>query len=405
MRNRFNNPKYFDSDQPEQASCSTLDEYLAYLAEAATEEYPLAMGYPGTENKNMRGFNEWYVQSGICNTLLNNAGDPFDEETFKMSTLHVERKAIEWFAPLYGINRDNVWGITTTGGTDGNNHGIYFGAQKLKKETGMLPIVYVSEESHYSNKRLCDVQNLEVRLIACDQMGRMKPEALREALDPKFPALVIYSMGSTFKGAIDDQMTLNDVIDEIDPVAVYRHVDAALFGGYLPFTYHRYLVDINMMGYQSIAISGHKFYGIDMPCGLFITTKSVMEYQKSYKVGYLNSSMPMINCSRSAMTPLKFFWVIEKVGRKGLSYQANLVLQRADLLLQKLREIEWPAWKNEYSNTVFFRRPSPEIVRKYSLACGHDDTLGGDLAHVVVMQQVNEQRIDSLINDMRNDCA
>ena len=401
MKFKLNSPKHFDSANPGQEACRSIDEFLEQLAEVAPEDYSHAMGYPGTNNQNMNGFYDWYVPTGMSHVFLNNAGDPFSEQPFKMSTLGVERKVIEFLAPFYGINVDNVWGIVTTGGTDGNNHGIYFGAQKLRKETGLAPIVYVSKESHYSNMRLCDLQNLEVRLVDCDIMGRMRPESLREALDPKRPALIIYSMGSTFKGAIDDQRLLNDVVDEVEPIAVHRHVDAALFGGYLPFTDKRYLVDINAMGFQSIAISGHKFFGIDMPCGLFITTKSTLEYQKAYNVGYLKGEMPMINCSRSAMAPMKFLWVIKNVGREGLERQARQILERADYLLNRLTDIGWKAWKNEHSNTVFFRHAGDEIVRRYSLAGGYDEALGGALNHAVVMQQISKELIDELIEDIR----
>ena len=47
-----------------------------------------------------------------------------------------EREVIEFFAPLYGFDLDDLWGIVTFSGTDGNNHGIYFGSKYLEKKTG-----------------------------------------------------------------------------------------------------------------------------------------------------------------------------------------------------------------------------------------------------------------------------
>lgn len=38
---------------------------------------------------------------------------------------------------------------------------------------------------------LCDLQNLEVRLVKSDAMGRMIPEELEKALDPSRLALVV----------------------------------------------------------------------------------------------------------------------------------------------------------------------------------------------------------------------
>ena len=44
--------------------------------------------------------------------------------------------------------------------------------------------------------RLAELQQLEVRLIPTDEMGRMIPEELGKALDPQRPALIVYSMGA-----------------------------------------------------------------------------------------------------------------------------------------------------------------------------------------------------------------
>ena len=403
MKERFINPKYHATRNPEIRTVDTFDEFLKNMAVVAVDDFKKTLGYPTTENRNMDGFYDWYIKEGMNHVFMNNAGDPFGDSAVKITTMSIERKTIEYFAPLFGINVDNVWGIVTASGTDGNNHGIYFGTQKLKRETGLMPIVYVSKESHYSNMRLCDLQNLEVRLVDCDDMGRMKPEALRAAIYPGRPALMIYSMGSTFKGAIDDQDALNDVLDEMNPVAVYRHVDAALFGGYLPFTEHHALVDINKRGFQSIAVSGHKFFGVDAPCGLFITTRSVLEAQKSFSVGYLNGNMPMINCSRSSFNPLKFYWIIDKVGFEGLSLQAQTMLADADYMLSELHRLGWPAWKNDYSNTVFFKQPSEKLTDKYNLARGYDENLGGNLVHAVVMQKVNRELINMFICDLEDE--
>ena len=140
--------------------------------------------------------------------MLNNAGDPNDSGATNHGALEVEAEVIKFFAPIYGFDPDDVWGLVTASGTDGNDHGIYFGRQYLLDVTGLEPILYVSTESHYSNHRLADLQQMEVRLIDTDEMGRMDPESFREALDPDRPALIVYSMGTTFKGGIDDQQTI-----------------------------------------------------------------------------------------------------------------------------------------------------------------------------------------------------
>lgn len=386
--------------QGQSSGFEKLDEWV----EAWKEGQSTYFGYPANQQSSMRDFYQWYLSTGMESVNLNNAGDPMTDTPWPMSSQAFERDVIEYFAPLYGFTLDDVWGIVTHSGTDGNNHGIYFGTNYLRNRTGLEPIVYVSDEAHYSNLRLAHLQNLEVRLIKSDPMGRMIPEELEKALDTGRPALIIYAMGSTFKGAIDDMPALNALLARHPEIpGIYRHVDAALFGGYLPFTRYRDMVNRTAVGYESIAISGHKFFGIDSPSGLFFCTREIYDNQSDFNVTYLNSNMRMISCSRDAVQPLKFWWLIKKVGAEGWTRQAEQMMDCADYLKRRLDAIGWTAWKNEFSNTVFFKRPSPEIVARYTLAQGHDDRFGGDLAHVVVMQQVTREKIDGFIDALLDD--
>ena len=344
-----------------------LDEWVTIWRETL----PKYFGYPFNEVSPLRDFYEWYYAAGINLMNLNNAGDPFTDTPWEVSSQVFEREVIEFFAPLYDFDDDNRWGLITHSGSDGNNHGIYFGANYLKQKTGQAPIFYVSDEAHYSNMRLAHLQGLETRLVKSDTMGRMIPEELEKALDTSRPALVVYACGSTFKGAIDDMPALNAVLHRHPELpAVYRHVDAALFGGYLPFTEHRQLVSSKKMGFESIAVSGHKFFGIDSPCGLFICTRD---------------------------QPLKFWWVVQKVGAEEWGRQARRIMELTAYLKQQLDKAGYPAWVNEYSNTVFMRCPSPELAHKYQLAQNEDPRFGGKLAHVVVMQHFTEESIDAFV--------
>lgn len=378
-------------------------EQLDRWASECLAERSMTLGYPGNNDIRLEEFYRWYTGNNLESMIINNAGDPFEEGDHTLSSLDFEREVIQYFAPKYGFDGNDLWGIVTMSGTDGNNHGIYFGVNYLKRKTGKMPVVYVSDEAHYSNYRLCDLQHLEVRLVKSDFMGRMVPDSLEKVLDPTRPCLIVYAMGSTFKGAIDDQKALDDVLARHEGMAVYRHVDAALFGGYLPFTEYKDLVDRRKTGFDSISVSGHKFFGIDSPCGLFITTRDVYDNQSTYDISYLNANMRMINCSRSGIEPLKFWWLMKTVGDEGWTEQAARIFENTRYLKSELKRIGWPYWNNEYSNTVIFRRPSAKVVRKYNLACGEDAAFGGKLSHVVVMQHVTKDSIDRLIADLRKE--
>lgn len=390
------------SFSPLQADVSNKDlEVLNKFADIAHQKAQKAIGYPVRQDIPLHEFNEWFVSRKMDTLMLDNAGDPFDIHTSLVNTLHFEREVIEFFAPLYGIDKDKVWGLCSFSGTDGNNHGIYFGRKVLESKTGKKPIAYISKEAHYSNMRLCELQNVEFKIIPADKMGRMVVSELEKTLDPSRPALIIIAIGTTFKGAIDNVKAINKVIEKVKPIAVYKHADAALFGGFLPFTKYKDLVNLKKNKIDSIAISGHKFFGMDEPAGIFLTTKDVLKQQKSFDITYLNGNMPMINCSRSAVTPLKFWWLIRKVGVEGYTQQTKQIIENAKYLKKQLDKIGYPCWLQKHSNTVFFKKPSKFIMDKYGLAPEFDECLGGELAHIIIMQHVNKNLIDNFIEDMK----
>ena len=395
----YKNMMYFLSEEePVDLALVRLNRY----AEQVMEQKNLSFGYPGNLDIHLTGFYEWLLESGVYSVIANNAGDPFNNNETYMNTLDFEREVIEFFAPLYGFELDNLWGIVTFSGTDGNNHGIYFGSKYLEKKTGKKPVVYVSDAAHYSNMRLVDLQNLDLVLVPADVHGCMIPEEFEKMLRHDAPALIVYAMGTTFKGGIDNQEKLNAVLAKYPEIEVYRHVDAALFGGFLPYTEYADSVNRNVQPFDSIAISGHKFFGMDEPAGLFLTTMEVKESQNPYEVTYLNGSMPMINCSRSAITPLKFWWIIRHTGVEGFAEQATGMLERAEWLKEQLDALDWPAWLEPMSNTVYFKRPNETIMEKYALAPDRDDRLGGELAHIVVMQHVMEDQLQLFLDDLAN---
>ena len=360
------------------------------------------IGYPLNQKSRLIDFYKWFSGSGLNLTMVNNAGDPFDLEAkhLKLNTLDFEREVLQQMGPLYGFDPDQLWGIITFSGTDGNNHGLYFGAKYLEKKTQKRPVVYVSESAHYSSRRLADMQNLEMKLIPSDVHGRMIPEELEKALVPEKPALVVFAVGTTFKGGTDDMDALNAVLDKYPDLVVYRHIDAALFGGYLPYTEYRDVLNRKIHPFDSIAISGHKFFGIDEPAGFFLTTLDVRNNQNPFEVSYLNCSMPMINCSRSAMIPLKLWWILQHTSREDFEKQTALMLENAAYLKKEMDKIGWDAWLEPMSNTVYFKAPSRAVAEKFDLAPDWDDRLGGALAHIVVMQHVTKELLDILLAEL-----
>ena len=58
-------------------------------------------------------------------------------------------------------------------------------------------------------------------------------------------------------------------------------------------------------------------------------------------------------------------------------------------------------WLEPMSNTVYFKRPPQDVVKKYDLAPDFDERLGGELSHIVVMQHVKKEKLQEFIEDLK----
>ncbi len=359
------------------------------------------LGYPFDQETSLSGFYKWLVDTKICDLTLINVGDPYKTEWDMLHTDKFEQACIDFLAKAYGFGDDH-WGVISNGGTDGNMYGVYFGRKALAAKSNLSPILYVSDEAHYSVKKLGDIQNIETRTISALENGEMDVEDFARKLDATRPALVAIAIGGTFKGAIDDQKKIAQVLEAVKPPAVYRHLDAALFGGYLPFlddTNAREILDAEKMGFDSIAVSGHKFFGLNEPAGGFICRKETLANMQNNPVPYLNGVIPTIACSRSGFDALKLFWRISTTGEEGYKAQARKVLENAEYFASALEKRGIKTYCNKFSNTIIFPRPSDAAVHKYALAC-NVDAHWGSLSHVVVMQYFTKELCDSIAEDI-----
>ena len=111
-----------------------VDEKLIGLMKKYYGKIDHSIGYPVCQYPNIAGFGEWYVKSGMCDMATNNVGNPYDGEQLLLNTTIIEREVIQTLAPFYDIPEGQEWGFVTSSGTDGNMHGLYFGAKKLHQQ-------------------------------------------------------------------------------------------------------------------------------------------------------------------------------------------------------------------------------------------------------------------------------
>ncbi|CAN8302627.1 unnamed protein product [Cochlearia groenlandica] len=209
------------------------------------------------------------------------------------------------------------------------------------------------------------------------------------------PAILNVNIGTTVKGAVDDLDLVIKTLEEcgFSHDKFYIHCDGALFGLMMPFVKRAQKVTFNKP-IGSISVSGHKFVGCPMPCGVQITR---MEHIKvlSDNVEYLASRDATIMGSRNGHAPLCLWYTLNRKGYKGFQKEVQKCLRNAHYLKDRLVESGISAMLNELSSTVVFERPKEEeFVWKWQLACQ------GDIAHVVVMPSVTIDKLDDFVKDL-----
>ena len=399
---------------------SNINPSLADKAKLAHLKDSL-LGYPVNMNTPPEEFFAWRRQLrkvGIGDFAYNNVGNPYQHSTIPYNTHDLEREIIDRFGKLYGFSQNNIWGFLSHSGTDSNMHGMYMGRTILKGRTGVIPKCYFTKEAHYSIQILRDLLGLESVFVETLPDGGMDSSDLKQKVtdNPDYPALVVATIGTTFKGAIDQ---VDRIQEALEGRSSYLHLDAALFGGYLPHTsyakevLHQSKSSPVAKRYDSIAVSCHKFFGFPAPAGLFITTKSYFDefnelYSQIHNPEYIGHVPGTITCSRDSVKPAEFYFFSTPSSIAKQVEDASSMLENTDYLLEQMRTHSpylLPTRANDLSNTTYFKKPSNWIVEKYSLATMHLEINGKkqDYAHVVVMPHATQNVLNEFLTDLQKD--
>lgn len=379
------------------------------------------LGYPINMTTLPEEFFAWrneLAAAGFNQFAFNNIGNPYNHSHIPFNCHPFERDLIDRFGAVYGFPLDDIWGFLTNSGTDSNMHGLYMGRTILKSRTGVMPKIYFTREAHYSIQILRDLLNLEWVVVGTNQDGSMDVDDLERQMNahPDNPALVVATIGTTFKGSVD---SIDGIQARLKDRVAYLHLDAALFGGYLPHT--QFAADLlhetrnpvtgeKLKRYDSIAVSCHKFFGFPSPAGLFITTRTNFEsfraqFSQIHDPEYILQVPGTITCSRDAVKPAEFYFFSSESAFARQAADARTILDNAGYLLHEMTNHYshlQPARANDRSNTIYFRKPGETVVNKYCLATMRLDVDGRHTpcAHVVVMPHANRKVLDEFLTDL-----
>ncbi len=343
------------------------------------------LGYP--ENQNMQ-YGDLLHNFGLFEACIDNVGDPFSDSLYKINSFEFEKEVIGFFAKMYDL--DEYWGYVTACGTEGNICGVYAGRNLYPNG-----ILYYSKDSHYSIAKAAKLLRLEERVIGSLENGEMDYADFASKIDASKPAIINANIGTTMKGAIDNLDQIEDVLIKKGVTEYYIHCDAALSGMLLPFLKNAPSLSFRK-NIGSISISGHKFIGTPLPCGIFLTRAGSVQKNHAY-VEYAGIEDNTIMGSRSGLAPIFLWYAIQEKGLDGFRSEARECVANAEYLYRKLQDMNYPSWLNGFSNTVYFKKPSENLASEWQLA------KQGDFAHVVTMQHATRERLDAFVEELKRE--
>ena len=385
---------------------SSTHEILAQYKQHVDERTYHHFGYPYNLSYNHEELSPFLRYS------INNLGDPFVESNYGVHSRAFEQSVLEFFAKLWKIgpnpnqeaswSNDEYWGYVTNCGTEGNLYGILLGREQFPDG-----VLVSSRESHYSVSKAAKLYRMPEIRVPTLHSGEIDYAILEQELiknreetedlqngKKKRPVIMNANIGTTVKGAVDNLDTILDIFKRTgySEDEFFIHCDGALFALILPFIEDALEVNFTKP-IGSISVSGHKFMGCPMPCGVTITRKRYVETLKSH-IDYLNSVDTTIMGSRNGQASIYLWLTLRKKGTEGFASDAKRCLENAKFMEELLLKNDIACMLNTHSNTIVLERPQDEtFVKKWQLACE------GTVAHCIVMPNVSRQKIEDFVSE------
>jgi histidine decarboxylase len=366
--------------EPAEAVQRRLDDLDRRLA-AETGHF---LGYPCTADF------DYSALDRFLRYPINNVGDPYVPSNYHINTHDFEREVLSTFERLTDAPPGQSWGYVTNGGTEGNMYGIFLGRELFPDG-----VVYYSEDTHYSVSKILRALHVRSIMIKSGPDGRIDLEDLAATIGihRDVPPIIVANIGTTMKGAIDDLLGIRAILRELAIPRHYIHADAALHGMILPFVDDPQPWNF-AAGIDSIAISGHKFIGAPMPCGVVVAKKANVD-RIARHIEYVGTLDTTLSGSRNALSPLFLWYALNTVGIDGFRRRAEGCLAMADYAIERLEPLGLHPWRHRNSPIVAFDRPDvPSLLSRWQLA------VNGPITHLITMPHVTREKVDALADDL-----
>lgn len=319
---------------------------------------------------------------------LNNAGSPGQASEYGLDTKPFEQAVTAFFVEFAGGRPDEVFGHLAHGGTEANLFAVYVARERYPDG-----VLFASREAHYSMPKIARLLRMPYVAVDVDDGGSMDLAALgREIGSRGVPAIVVATIGTTGRGAVDDIPGIRRAASDAGVDEVFVHSDAAFGGPFAEFGQPR-LPWSFPDGVDSVSISGHKIIGSPLPSSVILVRAVDADEIRRPGVA-VGSDDDTIGGSRDALSPLLLWYALRALGRDGLAERVRHCLEVTEHAVRRLAEAGLDPTRFPGGNTVLFDRPEEEVMRAWHLL----DVDGR--AHLSVMPHITSDLVDQLCADL-----
>jgi glutamate/tyrosine decarboxylase-like PLP-dependent enzyme len=272
--------------------------------------------------------------------------------TLSPAATAVEEICRQWLLDLLGLPSDMTMGIVT-GATMANftslaaaRHAVLRRAGWDVEERGLFgaPEIHVltSDESHisvFASLQMLGLGRSRVTRVATDGQGRMRPEALKAALEGlSGPIIVCAQAGNVNTGSFDP---LDEIAPIVHGVSGWLHVDGA-FGVWAAASPAMRDLTKGIEQADSIGVDGHKWLNVPYDCGFaFVRDGDAHRASMTLEAPYYVKSPIEIRANHHFVPEASrrargfpAYAALRSLGRKGL---VDLI-ERCSLLAARMAE-------------------------------------------------------------------
>lgn len=357
-----------------------LGEEELLRAVEATLAYSVRTQHPRFFDRNFAGADPVAVLGDWVGAALNTTGATY--EMAPVFTL-MEREVVARLARVAGMQPAE--GVINPGGSLSNLYALHLARHRaapeaLQEGLSGLPrlVAFTSEQSHFSLERSMGLAGLGRKAlvkVACDEQGRMRPEALAEAVRQarergERPLFLNATAGTTVVGAFDPLPELAALAREH---GLWLHVDGCHGASALFSERHRYLLR-GVEQADSLVWNPHKMLGITQQCSVLLvrhvgllrecfSTRAAYLFRQEGQGPELDLGEMTFQCARR-VDSLKLWLTWKARGDEGLAHRVEHALELAAYAAERIRTDAQQrfhlAFEPSYSHVCFWWVP-PEL--------------------------------------------